>query len=311
MLAAQNLCIPLIVLGALVACEQDQHRADSPAFACQSEGVFFRQNTAFLCGSLIDPELVHTLENAPSNTETLTVNSGGGDPGIAMEIGRLVHQFGWRLEVVGGCLSACAHFLLPSSEHPIVIEENAIVGFHHTSLSIDNVSQRLFDQPAPFFHDRSKKEVAYYQELGLETDLLVIPFTLLHKSRMSFDFDEDSPLSVGLDYSEGNFVSFCFSVLEQHFSLDIEGDWECGQPLNSRIGGNRIVRFSYPDNAAELDTLASIQTVCISDHQQGSQNYETIIRIDEKCWSVSEQLDQILPEPDLPTGRRLWQQRTE
>ncbi|MEO1321448.1 MAG: hypothetical protein AAFV59_00420 [Pseudomonadota bacterium] len=121
----------------LFGCEKanDQFERSSPSALTQGPiDNSSNQNTLSHDGA-INTELLDAVRNAAERIDFLEVTSHGGDMMIAIEIAKILDANEITLIVKHYCLSACAHFMAMPVDR-LVIEENAVIGFHHTSLTL-------------------------------------------------------------------------------------------------------------------------------------------------------------------------------
>ncbi|MBE2210317.1 MAG: hypothetical protein IAE66_01825 [Xanthomonadaceae bacterium] len=83
---------------------------------------------------------VAALLEANSDVNTLAINSGGGEIGMGIDLGLLVHQHQLDVHVTDGiCMSSCANYVFPAGRRK-VIEPRTVVVWHGSA-----IQEGLFD----------------------------------------------------------------------------------------------------------------------------------------------------------------------
>lgn len=119
----------------------------------------------------IDAEMLSAIRSTAGAIDFLEMTSHGGDMMIAMEIAELVDAHDITLVVKDYCFSACAHFLtLPVDQ--LIITDEAVIGFHHTSATLLIRAWRPLMLETPRFRELSEtyveKQVAFFQREGID-----------------------------------------------------------------------------------------------------------------------------------------------
>lgn len=137
-------------------------------------------------------KLKAAFEKSIDPIDWLVINSGGGEIGIAMDIGIWVHDNGLDVKVVNACLSSCANYIFPAGKHK-VISANAIVGWHGSAI------QESFDLSAMDEYLKSVEDPWKREEIrrGLLADHEKYISNMKEKQRTFFKtIDVDETLTV-------------------------------------------------------------------------------------------------------------------
>ena len=102
----------------------------------------------------------------------IRLRSTGGDPVIAMAIGRVIRDKGLTLKLDGACMSSCAEFLLPAARR-IEFGPNALVGFHQSPELMRDIARRdniWDDVPLCGSTATAEDARAYREEMGVDPE---------------------------------------------------------------------------------------------------------------------------------------------
>ena len=166
-----------------------------------------------------------------SNVNKLIVNSSGGETLYSMEIGEIIYENGWNIEVDQLCASSCANYFFPSANEKTVLE-NAIVAFHGGYASTDRtalINEILDAYPdipveaqnqfiEEFVRD-SIRESELYKKIGVDIRLLAKAGELTEGDNTAF---WAPPKSTYDKVNVDQIVSFWFPSSEEEINQLIE-----------------------------------------------------------------------------------------
>lgn len=132
----------------------------SPAVAHQSDDVVFAGR---LTGSAVDT-IIKKLSVSPQSR--LVITSAGGEDAAGASLGEYIYQNRTPVVVRDLCLSACANTLLMAAPS-VDFEPGAVVGMHHSAVSIVQSYRRLGEAPPPdLAHAANIQEAIYRARAG-------------------------------------------------------------------------------------------------------------------------------------------------
>lgn len=132
----------------------------------------------FFCGR-IDAVAVERVRAALVPTDrALVIASFGGDLDAPLELAEIVRDRRLTVTVVGPCISGCASFVFVAGSGRFVTQ-GAVIAMHNTATSALYLARaatgnQLSSADRPL-EDRSRREEAFYQSVGVHPSLLVEP----------------------------------------------------------------------------------------------------------------------------------------
>ncbi len=110
-----------------------------------------------------------------SNVKRLEINSLGGDPSVALRIGRVIAERDITVFISGVCASACASDIAVLSKR-LIVAKGGVLLFHNTATSIAKISEKGSDISARrYFLGISHDEMHAYSKFGIDSKLLTFP----------------------------------------------------------------------------------------------------------------------------------------
>lgn len=142
------------------------------------------------------------LALAEDGYSELTVNSGGGEPAIALRIAEDIASRDVTVRVKGSCMSACANYLAMAGRR-LVVEEGALLAWHGTLPDVDDGRARMVAEnlPAPLVEtyvewltDFKIRERAFFAKVGVDYRLLQDSADIIREDKLvpeaGYSFDE-------------------------------------------------------------------------------------------------------------------------
>ena len=151
-------------------------------YSCNTKAqVRLQDRSVYVCGILGD-SLVNEVIAVGDDIDIVYVRSGGGDTASAMRLSRWLDNSKKTLVVDEFCLSACASFLVASVDH-VRVPEGAVVGFHHTTITLLRRGAREdMLKPDALKNLKAKyavPEADFYEAQGIDLKWLYAPDVLL------------------------------------------------------------------------------------------------------------------------------------
>jgi hypothetical protein len=138
--------------------------------------VRVRADAVFFCGRISEASLALLRDAIQPTDRALLIASFGGELDAPIELGEMVRDRRLTLEVVGPCLSGCAAFVFVAAQRR-VIAPGGVLGLHNTASSAMVLARALdlvTDEDRPLV-ERSHREVALYDSVGVDPNLLLEP----------------------------------------------------------------------------------------------------------------------------------------
>lgn len=141
-------------------------------------------STLFFDGKIDDGADAVVIELIKKNNiKTLSINSIGGSVEPAMNIGLLIHQRNIDIVVRSVCASACANYLFPAGNKKTLNSDSYLLwhGSAHSPAAefiVENNQGKMSGNQltqTKEFQALAKKELTFYQHIGVEYTLPVCP----------------------------------------------------------------------------------------------------------------------------------------
>lgn len=217
-------CTMLAASLSIGGCEKTirQHEEPTAEFSCTASGVFKHQRTIYVCGIIDEKMSAQLSQISTEHVNRIVVNSGGGLSSEAISLARQIRKNDWELEIFSLCLSACAHFILPSRE-TVKVSEGALIGFHHTQYAVHRTLVALEKEVPEYTSRRANAEAEFYKEIGASETFLYAPYAHLNKNSFTFDRERGDEYAVSIGYNFANFALIDVETIERELSIKIQG----------------------------------------------------------------------------------------
>ncbi|WP_194579614.1 peptidase, partial [Vibrio anguillarum] len=166
----------------------------------------------------LNEKLFKLYEEAKVKPSTLYIESDGGDVELGMDLGDWVYEKKLDIVVDSYCLSSCANYVFPSSNHKS-IGNQALIGYHgganSASLDISDIDDMYKELPLKQRKEKQRelrlsmneylkrirvRELEFYNKIGVKSELV----TLGEQEKYQV-YDED--IYVGWTYRPESFES--------------------------------------------------------------------------------------------------------
>ncbi|MEM9356264.1 MAG: hypothetical protein AAGB04_08625 [Pseudomonadota bacterium] len=243
-----------------------------PACAERNDPVDCSVNGIYLDGPVLCIKGLITLDDTSDfsnisfdQVERVTINSYGGDSQVAILIADKLRGLDKPVEVQEFCMSACAQYLMKSSDE-IYVHAGTKVAFHHSTYAINqiySVFEGLPDQN--YMATKASSERSFYERNGVDLRLLTVPLAQLPLQRIIFDTNPDSKGMAIIEWKEYNFVAYSKTDIETLLGIRILGPWNPRQ-TDFDLGGNGRVMTAMLDQPNwETPKSFDLDYVCLAE----------------------------------------------
>jgi hypothetical protein len=143
-----------------------------------------------LSGAIDDASALEVVQWIEAGGRSLVVNSVGGSESAALQIARsMLNSKAVNVRVDGVCLSACAHYIIPSANR-VYVSSTGVIGYHIGSVSlvryIYNIDE-INEYERTLIIKVSKETRTLYSDAGRDIGILLDAARFLQPRCVSFD----------------------------------------------------------------------------------------------------------------------------